>query len=70
LSYYQTSFQYPKIYLAKEMRTMTIALIILVLLEALIIYGLVVSDRLRNMFRDILEAIKKAARKQQKKEVK
>ena len=48
---------------------MTIALIIVALLEALIIYGLVVSDRLRNMFRDILEAIKKAARKQKKENI-
>ena len=47
--------------------TVTIALVIVVLLEALIIYGLVISDRLRTMFRDILEAIKKAAKKQPKK---
>jgi hypothetical protein len=45
---------------------MTTALVIVVLLEALLIYGLVVSDRLRAMFRDILEAIKKAIKKQKK----
>lgn len=45
---------------------MTIALVILVLLEALLIYGLVTSDRLRTMFRDILEVIKKAIKKQKK----
>jgi len=45
---------------------MTIALVIVVLLEALLIYGLVVSDRLRAMCRDILEAIKKAIKKQKK----
>ena len=49
---------------------MTIALIIVALLEALRIYGLVVSDRLRNMFRDILKAIKKATKKQPEKEEK
>ena len=45
---------------------MTTALVIVALLEALLIYGLVVSDRLRAMFRDILEAIKKAIKKQKK----
>ncbi len=47
---------------------MTIALVVVVLLEALAIYGLVGSDRLRTMFRDILEAIKRAVRKQSEKE--
>ena len=45
---------------------MTTALVIVALLEALLIYGLIVSDRLRAMFRDILEAIKKAIKKQKK----
>jgi hypothetical protein len=66
LSYYLTSFQRLGIYLVKEMRTMTTALVIVALLEALLIYGLVASDRLRDMCRDILGAIKKAVRKQKK----
>jgi hypothetical protein len=45
---------------------MTTALVIVALLEALLIYGLVVSGRLRAMCRDILEAIKKAVKKQHK----
>ena len=45
---------------------MTTALVIVALLEALLIYGLVVSGRLRAMCRDILEVIKKAVKKQHK----
>ena len=43
---------------------LTITLVVIVLLEAAIIYGLIVSDRFRVMCKDIIEAIHKACRKQ------
>ncbi len=45
---------------------MTVILIIIVLLEALVIFLLVANDRYRTMCQDILAAIKKAIKKQKK----
>ena len=44
-----------------------IALVIVILLEAVIIYALIASDRFRTMCQEILQAIKKAMKRMEKK---
>jgi hypothetical protein len=48
----------------------TIILVIVILLEAVIIYVLIANDRFRTMCREILDAIKKAMKRKPKEEAK